>query len=264
MIGAGCPSGLDVRRLRRQVASTYTRLAVQPAGDFHFHRGSAYAADVLGYDLAELESLPRDATDSFAGVGNPLAIAPLGEGECVLDIGCGAGMDLLLAARRVGPGGSVIGVDPTPAMRRRARSAARAAGLADRIRIVKGEAEALPVDDASVDVVISNGVLNLTPDKARAFAEIRRVLRPSGRLQLADVVVQRDLLPSTRGNADLWAACVGGALVEADLQDLARRAGLVDGRVTARHDAYRGTAAGERVRRDLQLGAVSFYARVPA
>jgi arsenite methyltransferase len=198
-----CPVDLDTQRLRAEVMNIYGRVAVDPDGEFHFHRGSAYAAEFLGYDQAELEALPRRVTASFAGVGNPHRIAPLEARETVLDIGCGAGMDTLLAARKVGPSGKAIGVDMTRSMIERAREGARAAGLAN-VEIREGEAEALPVEDRSIDVVISNGVLNLTPDKLKAFGEIARVLRPGGRLQLADIVIGTELSEKARRDIDLW------------------------------------------------------------
>jgi ubiquinone/menaquinone biosynthesis C-methylase UbiE len=141
----------------------------------------------------------------FAGVGNPLAIATIEAGGIVLDIGCGGGMDLLLAARRVGPSGHAIGVDMTPAMQERARAAALAAGL-DNVEIRSGDAQNLPADDDSVDVIISNGVINLTTDKLESLGEALRVLRPGGRLQLADIVVAGELPEGVRNDIDLWAS----------------------------------------------------------
>ncbi len=202
-MAVACPVDLDTRKLRSEVSLIYGRVAADPGGQFHFHRGPAYAAEFLGYDAAELLSLPPEATASFAGIGNPHRIAPIRAGETVVDIGSGAGMDLLLAARRVGPSGRAIGVDMTDAMIERARGAAQAAGLSN-VEIRKGDACALPIEDASVDVVISNGVLNLVPEKQRAFAEIVRVLRPGGRLQLADIVVDMELSEDIRRNIDLW------------------------------------------------------------
>jgi SAM-dependent methyltransferase len=198
-----CPVELDTQLLRSEVSKVYARVATDPDGDFHFHRGAAYAAEFLGYDAAELAALPAECTASFAGIANPHAIAPVLQGETVLDIGCGAGTDLLLAARRVGPAGRAVGIDMTEAMRDRARNSAAAAGLTN-VEVHRADATALPLPDASVDVVISNGVLNLVPEKEKAFAEIWRVLRPGGRLQLADIVLEAELGEEARRNIDLW------------------------------------------------------------
>jgi SAM-dependent methyltransferase len=203
-MAATCPPGFDAKRLRDEIRHTYGRVASEPDAEFHFHRGPVYASDYLGYELRELEQLPDQSTASFAGVGNPLAIGELRAGDTVLDIGSGAGMDLLLAARRVGPTGKAIGVDMTEAMRSRTLEAGRLAGLSERIEVRDGDAEDLPVDDGSVDVVISNGVLNLTTDKSRAFSEIHRVLRSGGRLLLADIVLDNELSEAIRSDVDLW------------------------------------------------------------
>jgi SAM-dependent methyltransferase len=198
-----CPIGLDTQLLRSEVSKIYGRVAVHPEDNFHFHRGPAYAAELLSYDATELAALPAEAAASFAGVGNPHAVGALHAGETVLDIGSGAGMDLLLAARRVGPEGKAIGVDMTDAMMNCARNAAARAGLQN-VDVRKGDATRLPVEDSSVDVVISNGVLNLVPEKEKAFQEIVRVLRPGGRIQIADIVVEADLDEDIRRDIDLW------------------------------------------------------------
>ncbi len=198
-----CPVDLDTQVLRSEVSKIYSRVATDPDGDFHFHRGPAYASEFLGYDAAELAALPAECTASFAGIANPHTIAPILQGETVLDIGCGAGTDLLLAARRVGPNGRAIGIDMTEAMRDRARGSAAAVG-ANNVEVHRADATALPLPDASVDVVISNGVLNLVPEKEKAFAEILRVLRPGGRLQLADIALDVELTEDVRRNIDLW------------------------------------------------------------
>jgi arsenite methyltransferase len=262
-MAATCPIGFNVDRLREQVRNMYERLARAPEGEFHFHRGGAYASERLEYDAAELATLPPAAVDSFAGVGNPLRIGPLRPGEVVLDHACGGGLDLLLAARRVAAGGApgrAIGVDMTPAMRERAQAAADAAGLGGVVEIRAGLFEDLPVPDTSVDVVISNGVLNLAPDKPRVLREIARVLRPGGRLYLADVVVQRELSLAVRSDPELWAACVGGALPESELLALTEAAGLTGGRVLERFDSLGGTGAGARVAKDLHVHAVNLFA----
>ena len=198
-----CPIDFDVATLRAEVQTMYSRVAASPNGEFHFHRGPHYAAAMLGYDPEELAALPLDVTSSFAGVGNPHAVDRIAVGATVVDIGCGAGTDLLLAARRVGSGGRAIGVDMTEAMRQRATHGAAACGL-DHVDVRNGDATRLPVEDRSVDVVISNGVLNLVPEKDRAVAEIARVLKPGGRLQIADILIGEILPEAALRDIDLW------------------------------------------------------------
>jgi len=200
-----CPIDLDKARLRAEVQTMYSRVAAAPDGEFHFHRGPAYASTRLGYDAEELAALPLDVTSSFAGVGNPHAIDRIPAGAVVVDIGCGAGTDLLVAAMRTGPTGRAIGVDMTEAMRRRATEGAAACGLTN-VDVRPGDATRLPLDDASVDVVISNGVLNLVPEKERAVAEIARVLKPGGRVQIADIIIGEILPDSALRDIDLWTA----------------------------------------------------------
>jgi arsenite methyltransferase len=259
-MAAVCPINFDVNRLREQVMQTYDRVAREPGGEFHFHRGPKYAVEYLGYDPEELAALPAISTERFAGVGNPHRIDYIAPGETVLDHACGAGMDLLLAAKRIGPRGFAIGVDLTPAMRDCARRAVAEAGLSGRVEIRTGTMEMLPVESESVDVVISNGVVNLAPDKRKVFSEIFRVLKPGGRLLLADVVVQRELTLEARENPDLWAACIAGALPEAELLEVTANTGLWDGRITERFDCFRNTSAEDKVSHDLQVRAVNFFA----
>jgi arsenite methyltransferase len=198
-----CPADLDVSMLRREINAMYGRVAATPKGAFHFHRGPEYAARMLGYDFEELSRLPVEVTARFAGIGNPLAIAPLSPGETVLDVGCGAGTDLLLAALRVGPEGAAIGVDMNQRMRDHASDGAARMGLAN-VDVRAGDATALPVETRSVDVVISNGLINLVPEKERAIGEIARVVKPGGRAQIADIVIGQRLPASVVGNVDLW------------------------------------------------------------
>jgi SAM-dependent methyltransferase len=202
-MGISCPVDLDVARLRAEVRSMYARVAAEPDGEFHFHRGPDYAADRLGYDPRELALLPAPVTASFAGIGNPHLIQPLDAGATVLDMGCGAGIDLLLAAMHVGRAGRAIGVDMTESLAERARAGAAAAGLSN-VDVRLGDATALPVSDGSIDVLISNGVFNLVPDKERALAEMFRVIAPGGRLQIADIVLGAELDEAAKRDVDLW------------------------------------------------------------
>lgn len=257
------PSGFDVVRLRDAIRTTYERVAHEPRGVFHFHRGRNYAVERLGYDATELDSLPLDAVERFAGVGNPLAIGPLHPGEVVLDHACGAGVDLMLAARRVGASGRAIGVDITPGMRAVAERALSDAGLDQRAEIRAGSYEELPVGSDSIDVVLSNGVVNLAPDKRRVFGEIWRVLRPGGRLYLADVVVARELKLEVREQPELWAACIAGALPEAELPTLLGELGFEGTLPQRAFDCFAGASAEGRVSADLRVRALNVFARKP-
>jgi arsenite methyltransferase len=198
-----CPVDLDTQKLREEIRSIYARVATDPSGEFHFHRGPDYAAEFLRYDRDALAKLPDESTASFAGVANPHRMGPFGEGALVVDIGCGAGMDLMLAANSVGPRGRAVGVDMTEAMAEKARSSARAAGF-ENVEVRLGDAMSLPLEDATADVVISNGVLNLTTDKSIAYGEVFRVLKPGGRFLYADIVVASELSEGIRKDIDLW------------------------------------------------------------
>lgn len=264
------PKNFDSNYLLDQVVQTYDQVARQPEGEYHFHRGPEYAHNYLGYDNEELSHIPSDSSDRFAGVGNPLLIGdttpgvkPVSIGETVLDHACGGGMDLLLAARRVGSTGKAIGVDITQAMRQQANIGAGKAGLSNIVDIRDGVYQSLPVEDESIDVVISNGVLNLAPDKRIVLNEIFRVLKPGGRLFLADVVVQRELTLDARSNPDLWAACIGGALVESELTELAAITGMVDGKIVQRFNCFLNTSAEQHIAKDLFVHGVNFFARKP-
>ena len=188
--------------LRPSVIDRFTRVALDPAGEQKFPVGPG-SAKKLGYDADEIDALPPQVTESFAGVGNPLALGALRPGDIVLDLGCGAGLDSILAARRVGPPGRVIGVDMTGPMVEKAWANAQAAGVGN-VEFRHGEAERLPAGDGSVDVVITNGVFNLCPDKLAVLAEVFRVLRPGGRLQMADILLNDDVTPEQVATKGEW------------------------------------------------------------
>jgi arsenite methyltransferase len=195
--------GLDVALLRSEIQRTYADVSTQPDQEFIFPTGRAWALD-LGYPQDLLARVPEASCESFAGVANPFSMGALQPGEDVLDVGCGACMDTLVAAQMVGPTGSVTGIDMTPEMVAKARGSIAEMGLGN-VTIVEGSAEHLPFDDASFDVVLSNGVIDLIPDKDAVFSEITRVLRPGGRIQLADVTIQNPVSEESKRDIDLWA-----------------------------------------------------------
>jgi arsenite methyltransferase len=193
---------VDVDVLRDEIRKTYTDVSTDQAKDFIFPTGRAWAED-LGYPQPELSRVPDATVESFAGVANPFSLGRINSGETVLDLGCGAGTDLLIAAQMAGPSGRAIGVDMTPAMLERARASANEMRLVD-IALHESLIESLPLEDESVDVVISNGVIDLVPDKDAVLSEIDRVLRPGGRLQIADVVIHEEVSEDARQRIDLW------------------------------------------------------------
>jgi SAM-dependent methyltransferase len=235
---------LDRGRLRRAIEDAFTELALHPARDFHFISGPPLAHR-LGYTPEMLRGIPKEALASFAGVGNPHLMGAPQAGEVVLDIGCGAGTDLLIAARSIGRRGRAIGIDMTAAMVERAHQCALAA-RASNVRIGWGHAESLPLGDASVDLVLSNGVFSLTPDKGDTFREALRVLRPGGRLHVADVVVARRLPPEVTEDVRLWTDCIAGATAVDDYLTALTDAGFVDVRVVETFDVFAGTVIEER------------------
>jgi SAM-dependent methyltransferase len=220
---------VDVKELETKVQDMYREVAQNPAGDFHFEMGRPLA-ERLGYPAADLDRIPREAIESFAGVGHFFHLAALKAGEQVVDLGSGSGMDTFIAALHVGPSGRVIGVDMTDAQREKAER------LRDRdafrqVEYRKGYIEELPLEAGIADCVISNGVINLSADKARVFREAARVLKPRGRLALADIVTDIALPESVVCNATLWAACIGGAMQVSSYQAVIEGAGLTVERV---------------------------------
>jgi arsenite methyltransferase len=193
---------IDVDVLKSEIKKTYASVSQEPEKDFIFPTGRAWAAD-LGYPASLLERVPESAAESFAGVANPFSLGALEPGEDVLDVGCGAGTDSLVAAQMVSPHGSVIGIDMTAEMLAKARAAAEEMGRRN-VEFVEAEAERLPFPDERFDVVISNGVIDLIPDKDAVFSELNRVLKPGGRIQVADVTIQNPVSEEGRRNIDLW------------------------------------------------------------
>jgi arsenite methyltransferase len=193
---------VEVGVLRDEIQKTYTDVSEQQGKEFIFPTGRDWA-ESLGYPARELERIPDPSAQSFAGVANHFTLGLMSEGETVLDLGCGAGTDLLIAAQMVGPSGRAIGIDITPSMVERARQSAAEMGLAN-VEVNHGAIEQLPLPDESVDVVISNGVIDLVPDKDAVFTEIKRVLKPGGRVQLADVVIHREVSDEAKRDIDLW------------------------------------------------------------
>jgi SAM-dependent methyltransferase len=210
----------------KAVSQMYSDVASCPHRAFHFPTGRP-ACEFVGYPARELDAIPVTAVESFAGVGYPFAVGAIREGDTVLDIGSGSGTDALIASLWVGGSGKVYGLDMTPAMLEKARSNAAKMNALN-VTFIEGNAEQIPLPDASVDVVTSNGVLNLVPDKPRAFAEIFRVLKPGGRIQISDIVLGKPIKETSRENPQLWAECIVGAVLEGDYLTLFRQAGFSD------------------------------------
>ena len=193
---------LEPEVLRKEIKKEYSNVATNPEAEFHFHTGRRLAA-ILEYDEYLVESVPESGLESFAGTGNPFAMGKLNKGENVVDVGSGAGFDSLLAAQMVGEEGSVVGVEMTAEMRNKAIGAAEEMGLTN-IEFVDGLAERLPVEKEWADVIISNGVINLCMDKLGVFRQLHRALKPDGRLQIADIIVQKAVPDSAKLKIDLW------------------------------------------------------------
>lgn len=225
----------DAQQIREQVSKAYAKAVATPgpAGSCCCqpeHKGVVIKS--AGYSAEELAALPANAVENAFGCGNPLAFSEVGEGDAVLDLGSGAGIDVLVAAKKVGPTGRVIGVDMTDDMIARAQANIAAAGVTN-AEIRKGLIEELPVETASVDWVISNCVINLSPEKQKVFAEIARVLKPGGRMLVSDIVVQ-ELPEAVRQSEALYCSCVAGAISEEEYVAGLREAGLIDVEVRER------------------------------
>jgi len=217
-------TSIDVEGLRDKVKAMYQAVADEPRGTFHFEMGYDLAAR-LGYPTAELDQVPPEAIESFAGVGHHLALADLQPGDRVVDLGSGSGMDAFLAARLIGTDGHVTGVDMTDAQLAKARRLAKRDGYAN-ARFEKGYIEHAPVPDGSATAVISNGVINLCSDKAAVFREIARVLQTGGRMAISDIVTERQLTEAIVCDVNLWASCIGGAMQQDDYRAAIEGAGL--------------------------------------
>jgi arsenite methyltransferase len=228
-------AAIDSAELEAKVMAMYRAVAEQPGGEFHFELGRALA-ERLGYPPATLDQIPAGAVESFAGVGYFFDLAELRAGEAVVDLGSGSGMDVFVAAVKVGPSGQVTGVDMTEAQVDKAERLRSEAGF-EHVTITLGHIDALRLADASADAVISNGVINLAAYKGRVFAEAARVLRPGGRLAIADIVTDESLTPQIVTDTDLWASCIGGAAHIDAYQAAVAAAGLEV--VTTRRNDYR-------------------------
>lgn len=235
----------------KAVCEMYSDVALHPGKAFHFPTGRL-ACLFVGYPATQLDLLPAAAVESFAGVGYPFAAGAIGAGDVVLDIGAGSGTDTLLAGT-LAHGGTVYGLDMTEPMLDKLRRNVAAMG-ATHVRPLQGNAEEIPVPDASVDVVTSNGVLNLVPDKPRAFSEIARVLKPGGRVQIADIALDNPVSEQSRRDPKLWAECVVGAVIEGDYVTMLREAGL-DVEIIARLDYFSGSVSADTRRAAKALGA---------
>jgi arsenite methyltransferase len=231
---------LDTRDLEDRVKRMYRDVAEDPHREFHFETGRPLA-ERLGYPPADLDRIPAAALESFAGVGFFLDLAAINPEETVLDLGSGSGTDSFLAALRVGTSGRMVGVDMTAQQLAKSRRLAQEAGIAQ-AEFREGYIERPPVEDGSVDVVISNGVINLSPDKPAVFAAAARALRPGGRLALADIVSERQLPEGITGDASLWAACIGGAMQRERYREAIEGAGFTIEAIR-RNDAYRFVSA---------------------
>jgi SAM-dependent methyltransferase len=244
---------LDDVSILDAVRTMYDDVATCPTKEFHFPTGRD-ACLYVGYPESEIDALPATAVESFAGVGYPFLAGQIESGDVVVDIGAGSGVDVLVAAHKTGSSGRVFGIDMTPAMIEKATANIREAGT-PHAEIIEGRADELPLDDASTDIVTSNGVINLVPDKAKAFREIHRVLKPGGRVQIADIVLSKPVAAGSKANPQLWAECIVGAVPEEDYLLLIREAGFSDVSIIDRLD-YFARSSNESTRKSAKgLGA---------
>ena len=246
------------RAILDAVQAMYSDVALQPRRGFHFPTGRDCCV-FLGYPDALLRAVPTAVIESFAGVGYPFAAGAIRPGDTVLDIGSGSGTDAVIAAGIAGPEGRVIALDLTPAMLGKLHGAIVGSGR--RIAALHGDAEAVPVADASVDVVTSNGALNLVPGKRRAIGELHRVLRRGGRVQIADVVLGKPVSEACKADPRLWVECVVGATLEDDFIDMFRDAGFRDLEVLGRFDYFAGSASDDTRQIARALGAEAIVLR---
>lgn len=229
---------LNLDELRNSIREEYSAVANEPERGFHFHTGRKLAG-ILGYQNEWLEAIPDSAIESMAGTGNPFSLGKLKPGEYVVDCGSGSGTDSLIAARMVAPNGHVIGVDMTPEMLSKARNNALEAGMTN-VEFREGYLESLPVPDAWADVVISNGVLNLVPDKEAALREMYRVLKPGGRIQIADIALQKPVPEDAKSDVTLWTGCIAGGLLKVQLERMVAAAGFEDIEIVWGKDVFSG------------------------
>jgi arsenite methyltransferase len=251
----------DPKELEAKVKAMYRSVAEDPHGEFHFEMGRALA-ERLGYPRADLDRIPAEAIESFAGVGYYFDLVGVKEGETVIDFGSGSGMDTFIAALKVGPRGKVIGVDMTDEQRTKAERLRDRDGFTN-VTYIKAYIDNVPIGDASADVVISNGVINLATDKAAVFREASRLLKPGGRLALSDIVTEVQLPESIVCNSTLWAACIGGAAQQDDYRRHIESAGLAVAQVRD-NTAYEFISDNARgASRKFGVKSISLLARKP-